>query len=629
MKKACRNGRSVCGSTKKTQRVHENTRVKRVSWFAILMLAATVSLVATAALWKPTPSISSLPVSLSNMNPLADKEGSIGETFELVTPEPDLNPAATVPVGVKAFDDHGNLYDAAGNMVFDGLYDYQYDAWNRLTKVTRAFLTKDGNDNVIYNKGSTVCRYQYDGLGRLVKREVMNCGDLDYTYEYYYDNHGRLIEERNGSGQTLKTYVWGNEYIDELIQINVYIDANGISNSGPVQSFWVLQDANFNVIGIVNETGRLVERYEYTPHGERAIYGRQVILSDTAEAAKWGNDALLTYPQLTSARLCETIPVSLCEFGWQGLRHDPVSFLIDNRGRMYSPKLARFMQRDPAGYVDGGNLYLSRRGNPVMHVDPTGLWSNEHRTITSEAAGDTFQRVTFRPAMDSTVGGKIVTQLQNHNMNVDTWYALSMPWHYNSPYVANRWNPRDEAASWRQFAKDLEYDGLYWQNIASNRAQVAALITKARTYKSMGRGVNFECRRALEIMGNLDHAYQDFFSHSQWTASAHVGTKAGEKRTPPYINSKWDGFEIWTKGYSPTPEQRESIFPSSFALTHNEAAHPTGFTEPVGNSTELDLRYRAAIAFQEQIYMNRSVESWSIQAWWEACNCWAKEKFGK
>ena len=130
----------------------------------------------------------------------------------------------------------------------------------------------------------------------------------------------------------------------------------------------VMQDANANVIGIVNETGRLVERYEYTPHGERTIYGRLRVLSDVEEAATWANDALLTYPQLTSARICDTIPVSLCEFGWQGLRHDPVSGLIDNRGRMYSPRLARFMQRDPAGYWDINGLGVGGNGPTGVHA---------------------------------------------------------------------------------------------------------------------------------------------------------------------------------------------------------------------------------------------------------------------
>lgn len=33
-----------------------------------------------------------------------------------------------------------------------------------------------------------------------------------------------------------------------------------------------LQDANYNVLGIVDSDGELVERYEYTPYGQRTVY---------------------------------------------------------------------------------------------------------------------------------------------------------------------------------------------------------------------------------------------------------------------------------------------------------------------------------------------------------------------
>jgi RHS repeat-associated protein len=61
-------------------------------------------------------------------------------------------------------------------------------------------------------------------------------------------------------------------------------------------------------------------------------------------------------------------------FGFQGLRHDEESGLIENRNRMLDPTTGRFMQRDPMGYPDGMNLYA------VYHVmwgtvDPTGMWS--------------------------------------------------------------------------------------------------------------------------------------------------------------------------------------------------------------------------------------------------------------
>ena len=33
-----------------------------------------------------------------------------------------------------------------------------------------------------------------------------------------------------------------------------------------------MQDSNFNVLGIVDATGTLVERYEYTSYGRRTVF---------------------------------------------------------------------------------------------------------------------------------------------------------------------------------------------------------------------------------------------------------------------------------------------------------------------------------------------------------------------
>lgn len=41
--------------------------------------------------------------------------------------------------------------------------------------------------------------------------------------------------------------------------------------------------------------------------------------------------------------------------------------------RWYDPTTGRWSQRDPAGYVDGGNLYQYVASNPLKYVDPWGL----------------------------------------------------------------------------------------------------------------------------------------------------------------------------------------------------------------------------------------------------------------
>jgi YD repeat-containing protein len=104
--------------------------------------------------------------------------------------------------------------DASGNLTYDGVLRYRYDAWNRLVSVNKAYRDSSGN----LQEGSTVVTMAYDGLGRRISRAVQNSADLDCTYHDYYAGQ-RVIETRNGSNQTLKQWVWGATYVDELIQV--------------------------------------------------------------------------------------------------------------------------------------------------------------------------------------------------------------------------------------------------------------------------------------------------------------------------------------------------------------------------------------------------------------------------
>src|ERR1044071_3846602 len=70
------------------------------------------------------------------------------------------------------------LNDPAGNLLSDGLFIYQYDAWNRLIQVnqlgTVAIETVGANAFKIISAdqlGALVCRYSYDGFGRLIVKE--------------------------------------------------------------------------------------------------------------------------------------------------------------------------------------------------------------------------------------------------------------------------------------------------------------------------------------------------------------------------------------------------------------------------------------------------------------------------
>ena len=55
-----------------------------------------------------------------------------------------------------------------------------------------------------------------------------------------------------------------------------------------------------------------------------------------------------------------------------GRRFDEETGLYYYRARYFDDEQARFISRDPLGYVDGMNLYEYVIGNPVIFLDPTG-----------------------------------------------------------------------------------------------------------------------------------------------------------------------------------------------------------------------------------------------------------------
>ena len=114
---------------------------------------------------------------------------------------------------------------------------------------------------------------------------MTNCGDWDGTYYSYYDGW-KVVELRDGSEQVLKQYTWGRQYMDELLLIainqdpqNAYLPV-GLEENLCERFFWVLQDANYNVLGLVNAAGKLIERYEYTPYGQRTIFSHGWNIAD-------------------------------------------------------------------------------------------------------------------------------------------------------------------------------------------------------------------------------------------------------------------------------------------------------------------------------------------------------------
>ncbi len=59
-------------------------------------------------------------------------------------------------------------------------------------------------------------------------------------------------------------------------------------------------------------------------------------------------------------------------YAFSGREYDPAVDLIFYRARYYDPLIGRFLTRDPAGMVDGANIYVYAGNNPITRIDPRG-----------------------------------------------------------------------------------------------------------------------------------------------------------------------------------------------------------------------------------------------------------------
>jgi len=290
--------------------------------------------------------------------------------------------ATTTPT----FDNNGNMtQDQYGNK-------YVYDAWNRIVKVE--------------NSSSTVLEtYTYDTLGRRVTITPASTG---VTTNLFYNTSGNVLEEQQ-SGTTTTQYVWGLGYVNDLVlrDDNSTSGSLGKSSSGLGRRLYVQQDANFNVISVVDTSGSVVQRFIFDPAG----------LKQTLD----GSWATVTSDAVNML------------YGWQGGRADPISGLIhfsmNSAGRDYSPTLGRWVTTDPALYIDGSNLYQAMDSNPVAYVDPAGLSSAAMAPGAYELGWRTatVDATVWVPGLDDLVAGAVgmaslmdlVTSAQVANAYVD------------------------------------------------------------------------------------------------------------------------------------------------------------------------------------------------------------------
>ena len=247
-------------------------------------------------------------------------------------------------------------WDARGNMIYGPRPGNEateaeallvvYDAWNRPVEFWKD--TDESGD--LDDPGDTqILECRYDGAGRRIQKTVK--GDPDVTFDYYYSGRQVVEIRKDGSEHPYKQYVWGLRYVHS--PVCRWYDENA-DGEGVVQHYYC-NDANFNVTALVDTGGNVVERYAYSPYGKVSFFDGNW---QPRQSSAYANDILFT-----------------------GHRLDTETGLYYGGWRYYHPTLGCWIGRETE-YRDGLSLYEYVGSNPLVRIDPTGMfWDTPGQAI--------------------------------------------------------------------------------------------------------------------------------------------------------------------------------------------------------------------------------------------------------
>jgi RHS repeat-associated protein len=303
------------------------------------------------------------------------------------------------------YDAVGNILDlihaAAHNGSWRRHYEYgEIETSNRLTKTTSGELTGqyhyDRHGNMTRMPHLTLMTWDFRDQLASTQAQVVNNGRLAQTTYYLYDSLGqrarKVTVDGCGRRRADRIYIGGFEVYREYAS-----DGNSVKLERT--TLHVMDDGRRVALVETREEETSI-RYQFGNH-----LGSACLELDEA-------GAVITYEEYypygnTSYQSGRSLAeVSLKRYRFTGKERDDETGFSYHGARYYAPWLGRWVSCDPAGLVDGPNLFAYASDNPIGGIDPSGTQAVDPKKEAPYAEGDdpatgAHERYTVTPDLEA------------------------------------------------------------------------------------------------------------------------------------------------------------------------------------------------------------------------------------